>query len=99
MAPYTFTFDDIGSNARSAVGTMGSPSGLPTENGCGACGCCASDARGRMPTTSAMALTREMTRLMCALRKRCCGKVAVFYTGAPGHPSRIRKTPGAGHPG
>src|SRR5215510_10080479 len=48
MAPNTFTFDDIGSNAPSAAGLMGRPRRLPTKNGCGVGVCWADSELARM---------------------------------------------------
>src|SRR5262245_15331096 len=67
MAPNTFTFGDIGSNAPSAAGLMGRPRRLPTKNGCGVGVCWADSEVARMAsgrvsfTTSSWFMSMSLT--------------------------------------
>src|SRR5262245_63384549 len=64
IAPYTFTFEDIGVKVALGAGAIGRPRRLPTKNGWGPdAGCCARNAPAAIQMAS-VAAARRMCRVM-----------------------------------
>jgi hypothetical protein len=96
MAPYTFTFEEIGVNVLFGAGVIGRPRRLPTKNGCTPAGdCWAIDAPAPRPMANAVAAI-DVCRLMVFDSSSSIVMVFCKIRAIPSHYSGRRELVGSG---